>query len=411
MRYPRLQEGIYYDHGETPGDIFGIVFLRATPEATAATVGAALLDLWQHMQACKAGQLPDLPGTTFDYGPITMLLGLGMKCFRLPGALRTDIPLAQMAGQTRSPNAMGGGPVFLGAGLHYAPDIQKNEATEEIALQFIGQSALAVNLMLVELWKFLSRLPQPAPLQLAAFYKGFSRPDRRSWLGFHDGISNLRSGAERQGVVQIKDENAAAPADHWTRGGSYLAFMRIVVDIEAWERLSHTDQEILVGRTKLSGCPISHITTGPVPQPVANCPATGTSDILAPENAAFRSPPRSTDTTILASHVQRANQSSQVPNDENSLRIYRQGYEFFEAAATSPGFHAGLNFVSFQDTPLRLKRILTQQGWLGQVNFGGLLSAQPPGMTSLLTVRAAGIYLVPPVTAGEVFPGSSVFLP
>lgn len=55
-------------------------------------------------------------------------------------------------------------------------------------------------------------------------------------------------------------------------------------------------------------------------------------------------------------------------------------------------------------------RVLTQDGWLGGTNFGGDPDDQPPGMDQLLSVRAGGVFLVPPVTDEERFPGSSVFL-
>ena len=72
----------------------------------------------------------------------------------------------------------------------------------------------------------------------------------------------------------------------------------------------------------------------------------------------------------------------------------------------APGFRAGLNFVSFQDTPGRLLRMLTAGGWLGGVTFGGD-EARLPELASLLSVYGAGIYFAPPVVAGEAFPGAA----
>jgi hypothetical protein len=66
---------------------------------------------------------------------------------------------------------------------------------------------------------------------------------------------------------------------------------------------------------------------------------------------------------------------------------------------------AGLNFVSFQDTPARLLRMLTAGGWLGGVNFGGDQQRRPE-LASLLTAYPAAIYFVPPVHAAEAFPGA-----
>jgi deferrochelatase/peroxidase EfeB len=126
-------------------------------------------------------------------------------------------------------------------------------------------------------------------------------------------------------------------------------------------------------------------------------------------NEPFREPPDAAD-VLRQSHVQRANHHVRPASDRNSLRVFRQGYEFLEPLARAPGFRAGLNFVSFQDTPERLLRALTQDGWLGGTNFSGDPDNQPPGMDQLLSVRAGGVFLVPPVTDEERFPGSSVFL-
>ena len=75
-------------------------------------------------------------------------------------------------------------------------------------------------------------------------------------------------------------------------------------------------------------------------------------------------------------------------------------------APDAPGFSAGLNFVSFQDTPGRLLKMVTAGGWLGSTNFGGD-EAQHPQLAGLLSVLGAGVYFVAPVTAGEPFPGAA----
>jgi len=72
------------------------------------------------------------------------------------------------------------------------------------------------------------------------------------------------------------------------------------------------------------------------------------------------------------------------------LRIFRQGYEFFEVSDDNPRTRAGLNFVSFQDTPERLTRLLTQENWLGEKKFGSV--NQSPEI-SILKNWTAGIYI------------------
>lgn len=61
----------------------------------------------------------------------------------------------------------------------------------------------------------------------------------------------------------------------------------------------------------------------------------------------------------------------------------------------------GVNFVSFQRRISSLTTILTNQSWLGDINFGGEPSP------ALLTLIGGGYYAVPP--AGGPFPGAEMF--
>lgn len=133
--------------------------------------------------------------------------------------------------------------------------------------------------------------------------------------------------------------------------------------------------------------------------------------IWASENDPIAEPEPVSDPRLKQSHIHRGNQHRPDAASRESLRIFRQGYEFMEWKESALGFRLGLNFVSFQDTTERLIRILSQSGWLGDVNFGGDPTGQPAGMGRLLQVYAAGVYLVPPRTDGEAFPGAEIFEP
>jgi deferrochelatase/peroxidase EfeB len=132
-------------------------------------------------------------------------------------------------------------------------------------------------------------------------------------------------------------------------------------------------------------------------------------DRRIPGNTAFFEPPAVDDPILQRSHVQRANHHLRDTGDPASLRVFRQGYEFLEATDQTPGFRVGLNFVSFQDTPERIFRMLTQDRWLGRVNFGGDPDQPLPGTDRLLEVRAGAIFLVPPLVPREAFPGAHLF--
>lgn len=261
---------------------------------------------------------------------------------------------------------------------------------------------------MVETWKVLQEKFDPKidapPLQITAFYSGFHREDRRSWIDFHDGISNPRKGHERRDVVTIKEADTP-PEDAWTRGGSYMTYMRLPVRMDLWNALSREDQELLVGRDKATGCAIDRLENGK-PTAISGCPVNLTSQVTDPGNEAFREPPDGVPETLKKSHVQRANHHRQDFANPESLRIYRQGYEFAETTVSGIP-RVGLNFVAFHDTPFRIRELLTRPAWLGGVNFGGEVEKSP----TIIDVAAAGIYLLPPIIVNEKFPGSGIFFP
>jgi deferrochelatase/peroxidase EfeB len=395
-----LQEGIYHAPGRRPGRFFALLFLRALPAVDAPAAGTALGELWAMLQELKAGHARDLDGVQLPAGEdqMTVLLGLGRNAFALPGtALARPHGLADEY-LFRSADQNGGGPLLRGSGLRYAPDLRANMATEAFCVQVIAETKLAVDRAVVETWKALADRATPA-LELTTFYLGNQRNDHRSWIDFHDGLSNLRS-EDRESVIAI----GPGTDEEWATGGSYLAFLRLAIDLVGWRRLERRDQELAVGRDKLSGCPLVSAGEGTNRTDPA-CPVTGTQIWESPNDAPFAEPPEVEDAAVRASHVQRANHHIRPASDSGSRRIFRQGYEFLEWAPGAPGFRAGLNFVSFQDTPARLLKMLTAGGWLGATNFGGDEDGQPE-LASLLSVYGAGVYFVPPVVAGEPFPGA-----
>jgi hypothetical protein len=404
-----LQEGIYHAKGKRPGKFFAIAFLRAGEKETSASCAACLEALWTMWQELKEGRVGDLSGQEVPHGDLSVLLGLGPKAFRFDDRQRELPDGLGPHGLFKPPRGSGGGPlVKLENQLNYADEVRENRADEEFAVQFIANSKLAVDRAIVETWKLLSARKDPgtgvAELDLTNFYLGFQRDDHRSWIDFHDGISNLPS-TEREQIITIG--RGEAHGDAWLEGGTYLAFLRVEVDLEIWRSLDREQQELIVGRDKLTGCPLVAENGRITPRP--GCPVAN-AGIWESENDPIAEPPTATDPRLLASHVQRANHHG-PPGDRRSLRIFRQGYEFMEWKESSPGFRLGLNFVSFQDTTTRLIAMLSQPGWLGDVNFGGASdpAKAPPGMDRFLRVYASGVYLVPPTKEGERFPGSEAF--
>jgi Dyp-type peroxidase family len=397
-----LQEGIYHAPGNRPGRHFGLLFLRVADGVDAPRAAAALGDLWAMYQGLKAGRVRDLDGVELpaDKDETTVLLGFGRNAFKLAGtALARPRGLADEY-LFRSADPDGGGPLLRGSGLSYAPDVHANMATEAFCVQVIAESKLAVDRAVVETWKALADAGDPV-LALTTFYLGNQRNDHRSWIDFYDGLSNLRS-EDREGVIAI----GPGTDEGWAVGGTYIAFMRLAIDLVGWRRLSRTDQELAVGRDKRSGCPLVELGEDGAPRADPGCPVAGTQIFESANDGPFAEPPEVSDLAVRASHVQRANHHIRPASDFGSRRIFRQGYEFLEWAEGPPGFRAGLNFVSFQDTPGRLLKMMTAGGWLGGANFGGDEDKHPE-LASLLSVYGAGIYFVPPVVDGEPFPGAA----
>ncbi len=74
---------------------------------------------------------------------------------------------------------------------------------------------------------------------------GFRSFDERDLLGFVDGTENPE-GAAARAAVTIGDQDAEFA------GGSYVVVQKYVHDLAAWDALAVNEQELAVGRTKLS---------------------------------------------------------------------------------------------------------------------------------------------------------------
>ena len=149
-----LQEGIY--HRTRPGAFFGILFLRVDPEQPAKHAGAILAELWARYDQLRRGDLPQLPGHPVPDGDLTVLIGFGFNLFARDDIQRSAPPELERFGRFRSPEPGGGGLLLTGTGLHYATDVTKNPATEDVVIQFIANSQLAVNRAIVETWDLLT---------------------------------------------------------------------------------------------------------------------------------------------------------------------------------------------------------------------------------------------------------------
>jgi porphyrinogen peroxidase len=85
---------------------------------------------------------------------------------------------------------------------------------------------------------------------------GFRYFDSRDLLGFVDGTENP-TGAATSAAALIGDE------DPEFRGGSYVVVQKYVHSLDAWNALSTTEQERVIGRTKLDNVELDDAPSGP----------------------------------------------------------------------------------------------------------------------------------------------------
>jgi deferrochelatase/peroxidase EfeB len=434
----RLQKGIYYHReifhtnpeilsksSRSRNDSFGILFLIAAEGSTADQVGESVSKLWKMYKSLEKGKVRDLPNCPVPSGELSVLIGYGPSTFNLPGA-KKKIPNDLKGSQFLAPNNNGGA-ILYDSGINYASGDSRNLGlNEHIVIQFISNTQLATNRAIIETWKHLrdNKSQKEEPLCITKFYTGFQRDDGRSWLGFHDEVSNMRPGKEREEAITInKQNNNLSHKDRWTTGGTYMAFLRIEIDVDIWDKIKQKQQECIVGRGKLTGRPLIGIDKKGNPIMSKQCPTASQikdynkrfhdhADFFKETNISRKNNSimdiRASSTILNQSHIGRTRHLDGIPSgDPTSRLIYRQGFDFLEVLENHvKPFRVGLNFVSFQNDPGRLFFILTDPSWMGITKFGS--NSDLPGMDRLLSVHGAGVFFVPP--DAKPFPGVSIFV-
>jgi Dyp-type peroxidase family len=413
-----IQDGIYYD--KPLGNSFCLLFLKISKSVHSSDLAKDLSELWKVYDGLKIGKLNDLDINTnhHNHGNLSVLIGYSPKIFDgIVLGLKKKKPndLIQEKG-FRGPIISPGEAIAFGSGINFSRDIIKNHALENhIIIQFIADYEMFTNRAIVETWKYIKKRQNPI-LNISNFYTGFKRSDQRGWLGFHEGVSNIPK-KDREDVIAIK-QKSVSNQDKWLENGSYMAFIRFIIDLEKWESLRLHEQEIIIGRKKTTGCPLIGFDKNGNPIGDPDCPIPGTNEVIEDGNEKFREHKPADEKNISSpgmykslstSHIYKVHKSdNHNPEDFRSFRIFRQGFEFLESYEKHPGFRVGLNFVSFQNKPQNVMKILTLPQWLGRsvnTNVYGKVN----GLESFISARAAGIFLIPPFIKNESFPGSVMF--
>ncbi|MFW9875748.1 MAG: hypothetical protein ACFFG0_21810 [Candidatus Thorarchaeota archaeon] len=430
----KIQNGIFYNNKifdfENPvknnkyghNKSFAILFLKIRKKFEIDDLFKSLEHLHKMYVNLSSGIVYDLPKQKVPHGSLLVTYGYGENIFEL-NEITKIIPRDFKNSQFLSPKKFGG-KIIEGSNLSYSKDIHENVGlTEDIVIQFIANTQLAVNRGIVETWKNLRQSSPNNPLIFSKFFTGFQRDDGRSWLGFHDEVSNLKPGKERKNVIAInRGNNELLPRDYWTENGTYMSFLRIEIDLDKWDSLNIKKQELIIGREKLFGRPLLGVDkdNNPISSkqiPSANKVNTYNKKYHDHPNY-FKRPKISKyfenkiDTPksfkiLNESHIGRIRHFDNISSKlVPSRRIYRQGFEFIEYTGSyKKPIKVGLNFISFQNNPSRLLFILTDPNWLGNSSFGG--DSIFGDSNRLLQVQACGIFYIPPTE--KPFPGSSIF--
>lgn len=400
-----LPLGIHFRSGETPPDFFRFVTFNFTPTATQASAKAALTAICSLLDELALGEIRDLrathsddPDIAVDAGELRYVLCFGPRLFDASGRQAALVSSDLAPDRIALLPALPTGPF---QSLKWTDSAQPAAAQTDFAIQLTATSELAASRPIVEIQKLID--DQTLPVRLVCFFAGLHRDDRRSWIDFHDGINNMPSD-ERLEAMEIRQN-----PQPWMIGGTTLAFLKIAIDMQGWRKLSREQQESIVGRDKLSGCPIAGIAVdqgGAITITRMACPPNSEIGMGPGWSEDARDPPPSGDPLVLASHIYRANRTRQPPATDAARRIYRQGYEFVDSPPTG-GVRIGLNFVGFQRDVSIVLNILRSRDWMGDANFGGVIADPSIPAFNLMSIVAGGLFAVPPL--GSPFPGSSLF--
>jgi len=187
-----------------------------------------------------------------------------------------------------------------------------------------------------------------------------SQETPRNLFGFKDGTANIK--AEETADVSEQVWVGASDGPAWLAGGSYLVARRIRMIIENWDRVQLGEQEMLVGRSKGSGAPLSGGTEFTEPD----------FEVEGPTGAPLIDPD---------SHVKLAH-----PTVNGGVRMLRRGYNFVDGNDELGRLDAGLFFLSFQRSPeqfITVQRSLAADGLNEYLkHVGSAIFAVPGGIRS-----------------------------
>ena len=193
-----------------------------------------------------------------------------------------------------------------------------------------------------------------------------SQATPRNLFGFKDGTANIKAEDPQALDSHVWVAAGDDPGSEWLSGGSYLVARRINMTIETWDRASLREQEMIVGRDRPAGAPLS-----------------GGDEFAQPD---FTLAGRGGTPIIHAdSHVALAH-----PTHNNGVQMLRRGYNFTDGNDALGRLDAGLFFIAYVRDPRT--HYIPMQTRMSRQDL----------MMEYLQHRGSGLFAVPPgVREGE----------
>ncbi|MCQ1957943.1 iron uptake transporter deferrochelatase/peroxidase subunit [Arthrobacter sp. zg-Y826] len=183
----------------------------------------------------------------------------------------------------------------------------------------------------------------------------------RNLFGFKDGTSNLKV-QEDDLLAEHLWVSGGPAAESWLNGGTYMVVRRIRMHIETWDRTTLREQELVVGRTKREGAPLS-----------------GGTEFTAPD---FSMPGRDGPLIDPASHLALAH-----PDHNGGARMLRRGYNYTDGSDGLGRLDAGQFFIAYFVDPrthyVPMQSAMAKNDLMVEYlrHTGSGLFAVPPGIT------------------------------